>query len=259
MLLNDNLMGIKDFQVAVCMCDNLFWDSILSCEFNSRIMHMWGFPGGSVIKNPPANAGDSGDGMQSLSWVRKIPHRRKWQPTPSSILAWKIPWTGEPARLYSLGHKESDTTEQLSTHTHTDTHTHTAHMNTCIGVAFNFLQSNSPGKISWSTCNYGSPGRRPVLYVPGVQRWWLFENLHVLLLFSRYVTSNSLWPHGCSTPGLLSFSISWSLPKFMSIESVMPSNHPLLPKGEAWICIMSFQNRCWGSCSIPGQSWLSLL
>ena len=30
----------------------------------------------------------------------------------SSILAWGIPWTEEPGRLYSpLGHKESDMTE----------------------------------------------------------------------------------------------------------------------------------------------------
>ena len=35
--------------------------------------------------------------------------------THSSILAWKIPWTEEPGRLYSpWGHKESDTTEQLT-------------------------------------------------------------------------------------------------------------------------------------------------
>ena len=32
--------------------------------------------------------------------------------THSSILAWRIPWTEEPGRLYSpLGHTESDTTE----------------------------------------------------------------------------------------------------------------------------------------------------
>ena len=37
--------------------------------------------------------------------------------THSSILAWKIPWTEEPDRLYSpWGHKELDTTERLSKH-----------------------------------------------------------------------------------------------------------------------------------------------
>ena len=32
----------------------------------------------------------------------------------------------------------------------------------------------------------------------------------------------------CSTPGFLSFTISWSLLKLMSIKSVMPSNHLIL-------------------------------
>ena len=39
-------------------------------------------------------------------WVRKIPCRREWQPTPVipvESLAWKIPWTVEPGRLQSMG------------------------------------------------------------------------------------------------------------------------------------------------------------
>ena len=36
--------------------------------------------------------------------------------THSTILAWEIPWTEEPGGLYSpWGHKELDTTKQLST------------------------------------------------------------------------------------------------------------------------------------------------
>ena len=35
--------------------------------------------------------------------------------THSSFLAWRIPWTEEPDGAYRLwGHRESDTTEQLS-------------------------------------------------------------------------------------------------------------------------------------------------
>ena len=34
--------------------------------------------------------------------------------THSSILAWRIPWTEEPGRLQSRGHKELDTTEWLT-------------------------------------------------------------------------------------------------------------------------------------------------
>ena len=37
----------------------------------------------------------------------------KGMATHSSILNWRIPWTGEPGGLQSMGHKESDTTERL--------------------------------------------------------------------------------------------------------------------------------------------------
>ena len=44
-----------------------------------------GFPCGSVVKNPPANSGDTGDaGLISVSG--KIPWKRKWQPTPVFLL-----------------------------------------------------------------------------------------------------------------------------------------------------------------------------
>ena len=33
---------------------------------------------------------------------------------PSSICAWRIPWTEEPGILQSLGSQESDTTERLA-------------------------------------------------------------------------------------------------------------------------------------------------
>ena len=68
-----------------------------------------GFPGGSVVKNPPANAGHAGDvgsilGRQGPLEVGMATH--------SNILAWKIPWTEEPGGPYSpRGRKESDMTE----------------------------------------------------------------------------------------------------------------------------------------------------
>ena len=38
----------------------------------------------------------------------------KGMATHFSILAWRIPWTEEPGDLNTWGHKESDTTEQLT-------------------------------------------------------------------------------------------------------------------------------------------------
>ena len=40
-----------------------------------------GFPGGSAVKNLPANARRH-KRCRFDPWVRKIPWRRKWQPTP---------------------------------------------------------------------------------------------------------------------------------------------------------------------------------
>ena len=64
-----------------------------------------GFPGGAVVKNPPANAGDAK--------VGSIPG---WGRSPGvgngnlhRILAWKIPWTEEPGRLRSLVSQKSGT------------------------------------------------------------------------------------------------------------------------------------------------------
>ena len=53
-----------------------------------------------------------------------------------------------------------------------------------------------------------------------------------LLLFIAQLCPTLYNPTGCSTPGFLSFTISWSLLKimsgFMSIELVMPPNHLIL-------------------------------
>ena len=56
-----------------------------------------GFPGSSVIKNLPSNAGDMGL-IPGLG--RSI---EEAMATHSSILAWEIPWTEELSRLQSMG------------------------------------------------------------------------------------------------------------------------------------------------------------
>ena len=50
--------------------------------------------------------------VQSLGWQDPL---EKEMTTHSSILAWRIPWTKEPAGHSPWGHKELDTTERLST------------------------------------------------------------------------------------------------------------------------------------------------
>ena len=75
------------------------------------------FPDATVVKNPPANAGDARD-TALISGLGRSP--RVGNGTHSSIFAWKIPWTEEPSGLFSpWGLKESDMTEYMCTHTQT--------------------------------------------------------------------------------------------------------------------------------------------
>ena len=59
----------------------------------------YGFPGVTVVKNLPANAGDARDGVQSLGWEDLLEEEMA---THTSTLAWKIPWTEEPGGLQCM-------------------------------------------------------------------------------------------------------------------------------------------------------------
>ena len=62
-----------------------------------------GFPGGSIVKNLPENAGDMG----LIPGSGRTPEKE--MAIHSTILAWEIPWTEEPGVLQSWGCKELDT------------------------------------------------------------------------------------------------------------------------------------------------------
>ena len=51
------------------------------------------------VKNPPANAGNVRDEVQSLAQEDSL---KESMTTHSSILAWRIPWTEEPGGLLSV-------------------------------------------------------------------------------------------------------------------------------------------------------------
>ena len=71
-----------------------------------------GFPGGSMVKNPPANSGDT-DVSLNPALGRSL---EEDMTIHSSILAWEIPWTEEPGELQSMGSQKSWT--RLSSHMH---------------------------------------------------------------------------------------------------------------------------------------------
>ena len=72
--------------------------------------HQWASLVTQWVKNLPAM-----QETQVRSLGREDP-LEKGMAARSSILAWIIPWTEEPGGLHPWGHKESDTTGQLSMH-----------------------------------------------------------------------------------------------------------------------------------------------
>ena len=62
-----------------------------------------GFPGGTVVKNLPPNAGASEDLDLILGLEEPL---EEDMATHSNILAWKISWTEEPGGLQSIGRRK---------------------------------------------------------------------------------------------------------------------------------------------------------
>ena len=117
--------------------------------------------------------------------------------THSSILAWRIPWTGQ-----SMGHKESDTTERLS-------------LSLLFAISYIFpLPSRtniySPFVLCISIRHLLEPK-----YIIGVVA--AVQSLSCVQLF--------VTPSTAARQASLPFTIPWSLLKLMSTESVMLSNH----------------------------------
>ena len=114
-------------------------------------------------------------------WVRKIPWRRKWQPT--SVF---LPGKSHGQRSltgYSLwGCKESDTTEWLYTHTHTHTRDDTFQVSHI--VRFNKLLSESAWYLT---------GNISLLFLFATFLWWVFSICLWLLAFCSFIYPASTW------------------------------------------------------------------
>ena len=69
---------------------------------NWELVPISGLPGGSVVKNPPANAGDAG----SISGSARSPGEGSGNPLQYSCLG--KPWTEEPGGLQSRGSQRDE-------------------------------------------------------------------------------------------------------------------------------------------------------
>ena len=95
-------------KVQISSHNKIVWKSTLEKngpkilqDFFFQLYLYMGFPGGSVVKNPPANAGD-GRAWGFNPWVEEE------MATQPSVLAWEISWTKEPDGLLSMGSQKSD-------------------------------------------------------------------------------------------------------------------------------------------------------
>ena len=129
-------------------------ESLLPCKMTWRFYglgggHLWGRASQAalVVKNPPANAHDVRDVVQSLGQEDPL---KEIVATLSSILAWRIPQTEEPGGLQSIGsHRVGHDWSDL-------TCTHTS-----LGEKWLFCWSRMPFIISWIMFALGLPCSAP--------------------------------------------------------------------------------------------------
>ena len=109
---------------AFSYCKGVTTFKLFTCQSLSRkspTQFLWEFihrkatfPGGSVVKNPPA---------VHETWIRSLSQEdplRKGMATHSNILAWRISWTEEPGGLQSMGSQsvehDWESNQVISTH-----------------------------------------------------------------------------------------------------------------------------------------------
>ena len=81
---------------------------LLLSQFTDEQMEVQAFPGGSVVKNPPAMQEMQATLVGSLSWEDPLEENMA---TNSSILAWRIPWQRNLTGQRKQSRTELDMTE----------------------------------------------------------------------------------------------------------------------------------------------------
>ena len=112
----------SDFSEEVWRHSEISNYSFLNSSFSNIINQNLGFPGGSVVKKPHLPMTEMGVDP----WVRKIPRRRKWQPTPvfkpgelhgKRSLEGPSPWGSQSRTRLSMYPQSEFTSEANKRHT----------------------------------------------------------------------------------------------------------------------------------------------
>ena len=123
--------------------------------------------------------------------------------THSSILAWRIPWTEEPGRLQSIGHKESDMTEQL---------THTPHL-TCFASKFLNFRDGAPSPLITRTMKpYNVLLLRQwklILHMQTWNPWWIITMIIMMEIVIKRPLCHGTHNSYFSLPVFTFFTNTW--------------------------------------------------
>ena len=103
-----SLMELPFKFLSVLHSHEIFNFSVILSQGSSEIRAAWGFPGGSVVKNPPANAED----MSSIPGSGRSLREENGNPLPYSCLGNPIDREAWQVIVHGVT-KELNTTEQL--------------------------------------------------------------------------------------------------------------------------------------------------
>ena len=92
---------VEGIDATSTLCGSVVCGPELSKLVKYYLHYTMGFPSGSVVKNPPANAGDLRD-VGLIPWLGRSPGGGHGNPLQFSCLE-KPRWTEEPGGLWSIG------------------------------------------------------------------------------------------------------------------------------------------------------------
>ena len=99
-----------DLVMITWVC-NYTYIIFIQIKIHISILSCWGFPGGTVAKNLPADAGDARDVTSSQGQEDPLEQEMA---THSGIFTWETSWTEEPGRLQSMESQKHSTAGNTS-------------------------------------------------------------------------------------------------------------------------------------------------
>ena len=134
---------------------------------------MWASLVVQMVKNHPIM---EKAGVWSQGWEDPL---EKGMATRSSILAWRIPWTGEP-RGATWGCKESDTTKQQSTQ-------ESSHENVFNIIVHDGIKPHASLKSQWDTSTHTVQWKRCIALKDDEDVDQLFFLIFIYCLLQQYI------------------------------------------------------------------------